>query len=311
MVKDASRMNLCFLSLKIKTMVENRRILIPGSEWLYFKIYVGIKTSDDLIIGTISPFVSDFLDNEIISSYFFIRYIDKGYHIRLRLHLKDKSYFNYVLEMFSQKFGPLIEKGIISDVEIGTYRRELERYGFYTTELVEELFFYDSQIILAIIDYIHHNNSKEIVRVISAFCLIDYILNGFGYCLDDKVDLMSKLSKNFFSEFGFNSNKYTGVLNKKFREYRKDLEHSFDYAPDFFTDITTDYKMRTQSISEKIMENASKDKNINKNNLLGSIIHMSMNRLFQSNNRIYELIIYYFIEKIYKSKKALESIKST
>lgn len=289
-------------------MIGDRRIFIPGSEWLYFKIYVGIKTSDDLIIGTMKPFVFDLLNNKIINRFFFIRYIDKGYHIRLRLHLKDKLYFDYILKIFSDKFEPLVDKGIISDIEIGTYKRELERYGVYTTALVEEMFFYDSQIILSIIDYANLQNDQEIIRVISAFCLIEYILNGFGCDLDEKVVLMSKLSKNFQSEFGFNSNKYTGALNKKFREYRKEIENSFEYVPDFFTDIITDFKMRTQSISEKIRETASKDNNININNLLGSIIHMSMNRLFQSNNRIYELIIYYFIERIYRSKKALESI---
>ena len=65
------------------------RYLIPGSEWLFFKIYTGPKSADTLLAGPLRILVTSLLERAHVDSFFFIRYTDPEYHIRLRFHLPD------------------------------------------------------------------------------------------------------------------------------------------------------------------------------------------------------------------------------
>jgi len=71
--------------------MENRTF-IPGSEWIYFKIYTGTKTADAILKNELYGFVSEMLKNKVIDKWFFIRYNDPDFHIRLRIHLKEKRF---------------------------------------------------------------------------------------------------------------------------------------------------------------------------------------------------------------------------
>ncbi|MFK1733872.1 lantibiotic dehydratase C-terminal domain-containing protein [Bacteroides fragilis] len=42
-----------------------------------------------------------------------------------------------------------------------------------------------------------------------------------------------------------------------------------------------------------------------KNNKLSSIIHMHVNRMYRINQRTVELVIYWYLNKYYRSKKAI------
>lgn len=64
-----------------------QRKFIPGSQWLYFKIYTGVKTADEVLAHTIRPFLRELYAERWIDGSFFIRYNDPDFHIRLRLHI--------------------------------------------------------------------------------------------------------------------------------------------------------------------------------------------------------------------------------
>jgi len=69
--------------------MEMVRKFIPGTEWLYLKIYTGVKTSDVLLEEAILPLVTCFLNNNLINKWFFIRYNDPKPHLRIRFELSD------------------------------------------------------------------------------------------------------------------------------------------------------------------------------------------------------------------------------
>ncbi len=62
-----------------------RRKFIPGSRWLYFKIYTGIKTADEVATRTLLPLLRELYEAKLIDDWFFIRYTDPDFHLRLRL----------------------------------------------------------------------------------------------------------------------------------------------------------------------------------------------------------------------------------
>lgn len=75
-------------------MVERK--CIPGTEWLYLKIYTGIKTSDIILKEVITPLIEYFQADNYISKWFFIRYNDPESHLRIRFMLNNTDYYNKI-----------------------------------------------------------------------------------------------------------------------------------------------------------------------------------------------------------------------
>lgn len=67
-------MNLFLLSignyqLRINENMEDR-MFIPGSEWLYFKIYTGTKTADSILKKELYAFVKEMIKCDLIDRWF-------------------------------------------------------------------------------------------------------------------------------------------------------------------------------------------------------------------------------------------------
>lgn len=71
-----------------------------GSEWLYYKIYCGVKTSDMILLEHLKEKISDLKINDFIEKWFFIRYNDPEPHIRLRFLLTKNSNLNLIIQTF-------------------------------------------------------------------------------------------------------------------------------------------------------------------------------------------------------------------
>jgi hypothetical protein len=69
-------------TIQLKTI---QRTFEPGSEWLYFKIYLSAKFSDNILLNIVKPAINVLLKERIITKAFFIRYTDPHYHIRFPL----------------------------------------------------------------------------------------------------------------------------------------------------------------------------------------------------------------------------------
>ena len=111
-----------------------QRKFIPGSQWLYFKIYTGVKTADEVLAHTIRPFLRELYAERWIDGSFFIRYNDPDFHIRLRLHIDRFENYAPIFRRFEASFQPLVENGAVIRVLCDTYVREIERYGADTME---------------------------------------------------------------------------------------------------------------------------------------------------------------------------------
>ena len=151
----------------------NQRIFICGSEWLYMKIYSGPRTIENILVNKVFPLLMSLLKNGIIDSFFFIRYTDPNYHIRLRLHFDNTNNIGIVLNKFNQILDSYVCDFIISRVIIDVYNREIERYRDKYIIDVERLFFYDSKFIL---NYILTNSENEDEKWLIPIKYIDLFL---------------------------------------------------------------------------------------------------------------------------------------
>ena len=175
--------------------MENRTF-IPGSEWAYFKINTGTKTADAILKNELYGYVRELLKNDVIDKWFFIRYSDPDFHIRLRLHLKESQNFNSVFNSFHELFQSIVDSNLVWNIQCDTYQRELERYGTNTISLIEELFFIDSDHVIRLLFQTENENSEQ-QRWKLSLILVDSFLSAFSFEYPQRKELLRTMADNF------------------------------------------------------------------------------------------------------------------
>ena len=66
-----------------------KRKLVPGDGWLYYKIYCHPSRANCILAQTLHPCLRVFRERGI-TQWFFVRYRDPAYHLRLRLCLQGE-----------------------------------------------------------------------------------------------------------------------------------------------------------------------------------------------------------------------------
>ena len=279
---------------------------VPGSEWVYFKLYTGTKTADSILKNELYGYVKEMMKNDIISKWFFIRYSDPDFHLRLRMHLKETRNFTCVFNRFFEIFNPLAAAGLVWNIQCDTYKREMERYGVNSISFVEEFFFMDSEYIIRLLIRLNNENSEQ-ERWKSALILIDSFLSAFSLELPQRKELLNSLAESYKKEFGYTHKNVTKQLNDKYRFFRKDIENIMIWENE--TNETIDIvKARAQAIvpiaAKIIAMEQSGNLRVSMKSLLPSMIHMTMNRWFRTKNRLHEMVIYEFLSRYYTSEIA-------
>jgi thiopeptide-type bacteriocin biosynthesis protein len=282
-------------------MIAVRRTFFAGDEWLYYKIYSGPKTLENILVQDIYHVVEKLIAEGVADKFFFIRYSDPDYHLRIRFHLPDVSRINEIIKRMNEALTYYLENRLVTKVIIDTYVRELERYGMNTVDDIEHFFYVDS---LFILQYLKECDRKDEWRWLMSVKLIDRLLDKFEMPLPDKVKLFQTMVDNFSVEF--NMNKSLKVqLDNKFRISKKLMEASMQS-----TDIENGAAMDTffeknATVIAKILKLHTENQlEVPFESLLGSIIHMHFNRLFRTKQRLQEFVIYYFMHRYYVSLSA-------
>ncbi|UOQ52374.1 thiopeptide-type bacteriocin biosynthesis protein [Hymenobacter cellulosivorans] len=287
-------------------MFEVQRNFPPGSKCGYFKVYINSSHADEFLINSLLPFSERLIKDKKIVKFFFIRYQDTSFHIRIRFFLSDESNLGEVIDRFYKEIKKFIEQGTVWKYDISTYSREIERYELALVEEVETLFSVDSLTVLKVIDEIRNQDDEE-YRWKLAIKYIDYYLELFHpSSLEKKYNAILRMSNNFLNEFEYNKDNLF-QLNDIFRARRKDLYEILNESGDEV--LLSMYKVLYEQDSEfrSAVYNIKDLCNTHKliaEDYLGSYIHMMINRLFPEKNRVFELVLYYLLAKHYQSEIA-------
>ncbi|UOQ73996.1 lantibiotic dehydratase [Hymenobacter cellulosilyticus] len=272
-----------------------------GSEWLYYKFYCGQKVADRVLIDVIRPLTEELLRQGLIDKWFFIRYADPDNHIRLRLHLPDVQRIGNIVHLVNACVQPYVSNGYIWKTQIDTYRRELERYGSSSMELSESLFFEDSRAVLAMMAETAGDDSANLW--VWGLHQIDELLDAFDYPLADKLSLLHSLKESFGREFGMDKSLKL-QLDAKYRSFRPTIQQAL-----WQQELTggTTHKQRVRYIAQQINGlNRRGELDVELPSLLGSYIHMLLNRLIPVDARLHEMVLYDFLHRQYQSQQALQ-----
>ena len=295
----------CILQRQDK-MKEIQRKYLPDSEWVYIKIYAGNKTIEKILIENIPVIINKIKKYSLIEKWFFIRYSDPEFHLRIRFLLKNKQNTGQIIGIINERLMNLVKCDLIWKIQLDTYDRELERYKNELIEEAESIFFTDSECIISIIKKLENN---ENYRWMTALKLVDSLLSDFMFDMKEKQKLLEQLSKSFKTEFGFNEFN-AKQFNSKFRDNKKIIESVLNNSitEEDFIKLLKPIRKRSRELKPVINQlfyKVEKSKNSEViDSLLSSYIHMTMNRLFMTKNRIHELVLYDFLRRYYTSENA-------
>lgn len=264
-----------------------------GSKWVYFKIYCGVVTADKILSQTLYPLIRDLTRGGYISRFFFIRYHDPEAHIRFRFELTKISNLQVCIHLVNEYLSPLNELGIIEKIQTETYVRELERYHPAMSES-ENIFMQDSLAIARLLAIPEMNNNlyRLAVGIRLTLDFVDLIHEKMAEKILFCKRVKNMLKKDILTTYG------SEPFIKDLFDH-SDLELSFllNASPPGISGILKKRKSGVQRQLIVIQKKQQKLGPIEISNLFISYIHMSINRLFQTDQKLYEYIVYCFAEK--------------
>ncbi|WP_316737682.1 thiopeptide-type bacteriocin biosynthesis protein [Pedobacter aquatilis] len=265
-----------------------KQIFPPGKEWLYFEIYCHQQRSDAILSGPIAHFIQAYQKH--INKWFFIRYNENGYHIRFRILLKDEKEGYILSSAFSSYLEEDIASGLISDLQIKTYKRETQRYGNDIIEAVETHFKADSNFVLSLLE--SHSDALSNYK----YCadLVEQTQTSAVFEDDKLTEIIKLMSDSFNEEHNLDPTDFK-KLNAQYQIYRKtDTQSLNETQLDSFNHFTESFISILRNVAS-----------VRRSQLFSDLLHMHVNRLFNKEQRTHEMVIYYFLLKDIQRRKAM------
>jgi thiopeptide-type bacteriocin biosynthesis protein len=291
--------------------VSIRRSFGPGSGWLYAKLYCGESTADRVLREAVAPLVRESLARGDASHWFFIRYSDPDSHLRLRFAGDPTRLVSTVLPALERAVEPLIAVGAVRKVVLDTYEREVERYGGDRgIELVEQLFWHDSEAVLSIIELLDGDAGSD-ARWRLAVRGIDSMLDALGLDADARARVVTqgreslgtehRANTGFWSRVGDRFAKERASLDILFaRDPKRDAGH--DLEPGFAILAGRDAKLVEVGAELRRRHQAGETASLEA--LAWSLAHMHANRILHASQRAQELVLYDFLRRLHASRRA-------
>jgi thiopeptide-type bacteriocin biosynthesis protein len=266
-----------------------KRTFLPGDEWLYIKLYVHDSLTDGVLINIILPVLQKYKKNSPEFKWFFIRYNDPEHHIRLRFFITGKLAHRLLSEL-NARLRPLHHSGKISEVQLDTYQRELERYSAELIDEIELLFYHDSEYIL---NTLQVNGSETRFKLNFAVHSVLLMVKCFIKDKKRRIDFLGEVLAGFSVEFNSGDKEIARKMDLKYRDFQTELIKNEQFSTHKNNKIYNYFNQGLIALNEKI----SNWKLADKHDLITSLIHMHMNRIFENDPRAYEYLAYHFMKK--------------
>lgn len=276
-----------------------RRCFHPGSEWLNAKLYTGAATADTVLRRMVRPLLRCCLADGAVDDWFFVRYADPDWHIRLRVHGEPTRLLNEVLPALHDAITQPQADGIVRRLQIDSYDREIERYGGATgIVLTERLFRADSDAALHLVEAVPHSDRWRM-----ALLGFDRLLTDFGLDLAGKRAVVgaarARLSEEFRLDAGLRRR-----LDARYRDERGGLaallfsgrspaaeDSAFAARSAAFSPVVAE--LRAEARAGRLTQPLPV--------LAGTLMHMHANRVLRAAARSQELVLHDFLCRLYDS----------
>jgi len=302
---EARRRDTVELSGKQADDASVARRFLPGSEWLYLKLYTGPATAD-VLLRDLAPTIERALADNLASHWFFIRYGDPDNHLRLRFAGDPSVLAGCLLPRLHATLADATARGLTWRIVVDTYEREVERYGGrHGIELAEQIFAADSDAVLAILSACEGDAGAEAMwRLAVRGC--DQLMDDLGLTLEDKLVTMTRARDAFGAEHGIDT-AFQKRLGDKFRKHGKELASLLAAPADAdhpFAPALGAFAARSLRVRPLATELRARHLDQPIEALAHSYLHMHVNRMIRSSQRAHELVLYDLLRRHYDGQVA-------
>ncbi|SIT95245.1 lantibiotic dehydratase [Pontibacter indicus] len=291
--------------------LERKRRVMPGGEWLYWKLYGHPARANELLIR-LQGLLARLKKQGLVRQWYFVRYRDPGYHLRLRV--QPGLAWAAAFERLSTALERLVRTAAVQDLVLAVYERELERYASAPgiLEATESFFCADSALVTG---FLRATGCQETEPGYYRFAVetLDLLLTDFGLTLAQKESLLDVLFQAFYREHG-GGKALKQQLSRRYRALCQEAVFGADAAQrqacvSFrgsdrllanFKEALVLLRQRTAGLPHLRLQQ-----------LLADLVHMHLNRLLVDDARKQELVLYYGLQRAYQSTRARQQKPSS
>jgi lantibiotic biosynthesis protein len=287
---------------------KSQRRFPPGSPWCYLKIYAGAAGIDDLLREVIAPLVARTRASGAAQRWFFVRYADPDWHLRLRVAGDPERLRGEIEPMLAETLDPFLADGRVWRIQRDTYEREIERYGGPEgMQLAEEAFCADSDAVLGILA---RTAGERGLDARWRLCLvgIDLLLDDFGLDMLAKQRFAQQQRDSYRAEWAAGP-RLDRQLGQHFRAERAGLEELLRCGSDHWLGpgygLLHNRSAHVGPIAERLRGLAMAGRlTVPVEIWVASIAHMAANRLLRSAQRAHELVLWDWLARLYHAHLA-------
>jgi len=266
------------------------RLKIFGSDWVYLKCYMDSSLENPFLVEECNRFGQKCLEDGLIQGWFFIRYADPMPHLRIRFHVSKKEGLFDFISLMHEWSSELFTNQLIKNLILGTYDREIERYGGkHLIRKAEEFFCGDTQTTVELLKIIRENKISLSETVVTAISIID-LLRNFNLEFEEQLAFFDSLAMKKDDLAGFREHKHSllAIIHPLFQNtseqkmtssndsIHKERQDSFFYFEEAF-------RFRKEALhvysNELQIKNRNNELTQPLRSIFDSVIHMHCNRL--------------------------------
>jgi thiopeptide-type bacteriocin biosynthesis protein len=289
---------------------ETIRKFFPSDEWLYLKVYCGVGTSDKILKNLMPGILRYLYGTGLIRGFFFIRYKDPDYHLRLRF-LTDPGNLQTVTSFIKEQMKDHLANNLVWKMQVDTYVREIERYGAETIGVAEAVFEADSSYHIGLLGSLEGEYAWNMPFLFMAG--VDAILRGFRQELNSRASLFEYIHDNYYKEFKVGDQQsFHDSLSAVELANRKTVEHVMAQDYSDLTEVIDPGRLAQLLLGlEQQVAAIYREKELlftvkyTLHDMLPSLLHMHAIRCFQVKPRENELVTYTLLDRYYKKKLAI------
>jgi lantibiotic biosynthesis protein len=257
------------------------------SDWVYFKLYCHPLSSDTILLHYLFVLIKKLKKESLLINWFWVRYNDPDYHLRIRVRAKPGSK-RKVVQLITIGLDKICSQKLGTHFQTDRYKRELERYSPKLIQQVEQVFQASSELVAGWLTGQKEFNYEDPNVILDAVQSSLVILSAFG--ISDKAGFCKKSFEGFFTEFNASKELKT-EMEKLYRQVSRETDAMVCSSPGLpqYECLVKSVKSLVATHEEKRVSEVSIEK------LATDIIHMHLNRHFIYNQRYFEMIHYFLL----------------
>ena len=277
-------------------------VLAPLSEVVYAKVYLPEAEADGFLLDFQKKFIAHAREAGQSRQWFFVRYSDHNdpeHHLRLRFFPAHPDRFGALLADLVRMLEAYQRQGTVEKIELRNYEREVVRYGGPRwMGLSEQLFHLDSELALNIIAA-----APQVERWKLATWAVHAFLHDLGLAAPEMHRCVLDMASRFKLEFGV-AGEQLKLLGKQFRACADEMTAVVANTGQpvqwmrRLSISTEQLRIERREFLSRLMRARDAIGRDDFDSVIGSHMHMLCNRMFPSQPRAFEVLVYDTLERL-------------